>query len=323
MEDSQLLRYSRHILLPELGIEGQERLRASHALVVGAGGLGCAAALYLAVEVTDDVHHSDRAPSDLWQADSLQIAFDLAESGGTAYDTIDDHELSFAISSGAATSFRSHGPAGATDVWLRRGDGPKTYRLSLRNPQTAIQIDLLGPVQVSLAGAPPRAHDFTAPRAIVLHPAAGMVDLDLVFVDPDHPGVTPQVPVRSLAFSRINEFADRGVSIVRRLSTIVGGTLYMESLNGDKRALRPGEELRFSESAGEIRTIRLAGDALALSFHGRVRGMATGSEDSPRSLMPTWLEWLRARHGLTLLWGTTVYLFGLATALVRWLKVPV
>lgn len=48
MNDDQLLRYSRHILLPEIGIEGQERLRGSSALVVGAGGLGCPAALYLA-----------------------------------------------------------------------------------------------------------------------------------------------------------------------------------------------------------------------------------------------------------------------------------
>ena len=48
MNDDQLLRYSRHILLPEIGIEGQERLLASHALVVGAGGLGSPVALYLA-----------------------------------------------------------------------------------------------------------------------------------------------------------------------------------------------------------------------------------------------------------------------------------
>ena len=48
MTDDQLLRYSRHILLPEVGIEGQERLLGSHALVVGAGGLGSPVSLYLA-----------------------------------------------------------------------------------------------------------------------------------------------------------------------------------------------------------------------------------------------------------------------------------
>lgn len=48
MNDSQLLRYSRHILLPEIGIEGQEKLLHAHALIIGAGGLGSPAALFLA-----------------------------------------------------------------------------------------------------------------------------------------------------------------------------------------------------------------------------------------------------------------------------------
>lgn len=48
MNDQQLLRYSRHILLDALGIEGQEKLLAGHALIIGAGGLGSPAALYLA-----------------------------------------------------------------------------------------------------------------------------------------------------------------------------------------------------------------------------------------------------------------------------------
>ncbi|MDQ5880116.1 MAG: molybdopterin-synthase adenylyltransferase, partial [Pseudomonadota bacterium] len=48
MDDSQLLRYSRHLLLNEIGVEGQERILAARALVIGAGGLGSPAALYLA-----------------------------------------------------------------------------------------------------------------------------------------------------------------------------------------------------------------------------------------------------------------------------------
>lgn len=62
MNDDQLLRYSRHILLDELGIEGQERLLGAHALVIGAGGLGAAALPYLAsagvgrITVVDNDH---------------------------------------------------------------------------------------------------------------------------------------------------------------------------------------------------------------------------------------------------------------------------
>ncbi len=48
MNDHQLLRYSRHILLDQIGIEGQQKILAAHVLVIGAGGLGSPAALYLA-----------------------------------------------------------------------------------------------------------------------------------------------------------------------------------------------------------------------------------------------------------------------------------
>ncbi|MBK9244335.1 MAG: molybdopterin-synthase adenylyltransferase MoeB [Burkholderiales bacterium] len=48
MNDQELLRYSRHILLQEIGIEGQARIRAASALVIGAGGLGSPASMYLA-----------------------------------------------------------------------------------------------------------------------------------------------------------------------------------------------------------------------------------------------------------------------------------
>jgi adenylyltransferase/sulfurtransferase len=65
MNDDQLLRYSRHILLPQVGIEGQQQLLGSHALVIGAGGLGSPAALYLATAGVGRISLADGDTVDL------------------------------------------------------------------------------------------------------------------------------------------------------------------------------------------------------------------------------------------------------------------
>jgi molybdopterin-synthase adenylyltransferase len=80
LNDAQLLRYSRHILLNELGVEGQERLLASHALVIGAGGLGSPVALYLG---SAGVGHITVVDHDVVDETNLQrqIAHNLARVG--------------------------------------------------------------------------------------------------------------------------------------------------------------------------------------------------------------------------------------------------
>lgn len=65
MTDEQLLRYSRHILLPELGVEGQQKLLAASALVIGVGGLGSPAALYLAAAGVGTITLADGDDVDL------------------------------------------------------------------------------------------------------------------------------------------------------------------------------------------------------------------------------------------------------------------
>jgi molybdopterin-synthase adenylyltransferase len=80
MDDQQLLRYSRHILLDEIGIEGQQRLLASHALVIGAGGLGSPVALYLGTAGVGRITIVDHDTVDLTNL-QRQIAHNLARVG--------------------------------------------------------------------------------------------------------------------------------------------------------------------------------------------------------------------------------------------------
>jgi molybdopterin-synthase adenylyltransferase len=80
MNDDQLLRYSRHILLDELGIEGQRKLLEAHALVIGAGGLGSPVALYLATAGVGHVTLVDPDTVDLTNL-QRQIAHDMSRLG--------------------------------------------------------------------------------------------------------------------------------------------------------------------------------------------------------------------------------------------------
>ncbi|WP_349745304.1 HesA/MoeB/ThiF family protein [Roseateles cavernae] len=80
MNDEQLLRYSRHILLDEIGIEGQQALLQSHALIIGAGGLGSPAALYLGTAGIGRITLVDHDTVDLTNL-QRQIAHSLARVG--------------------------------------------------------------------------------------------------------------------------------------------------------------------------------------------------------------------------------------------------
>ena len=80
MNDDQLLRYSRHILLDEIGIEGQARLLASHALVIGAGGLGSPVVMYLGTAGVGRITLVDHDTVDLTNL-QRQIAHNLARVG--------------------------------------------------------------------------------------------------------------------------------------------------------------------------------------------------------------------------------------------------
>ena len=80
MNDDQLLRYSRHILLDDVGVEGQQRLVDSHVLIVGAGGLGSPVAMYLAASGVGHITIADHDTVDLTNL-QRQIAHTTARVG--------------------------------------------------------------------------------------------------------------------------------------------------------------------------------------------------------------------------------------------------
>ena len=80
LSDEQLLRYSRHILLDELGVDGQQRLLEGHALVIGAGGLGSPVALYLGTAGVGTITLVDHDTVDLTNL-QRQIAHNLSRVG--------------------------------------------------------------------------------------------------------------------------------------------------------------------------------------------------------------------------------------------------
>ena len=86
MEDQHLLRYSRHILLEEFGIDGQARVSAAHALVIGVGGLGSPVALYLAAAGVGRITLVDDDELDLTNL-QRQIAHTTARVGMAKVDS--------------------------------------------------------------------------------------------------------------------------------------------------------------------------------------------------------------------------------------------
>ncbi|QHI99429.1 molybdopterin-synthase adenylyltransferase MoeB [Xylophilus rhododendri] len=110
MNDDELLRYSRHILLDDIGIEGQERFRGAHVLIVGAGGLGCAAALYLGAA---GVGHLILADDDTVDATNLQrqVAHTADRVGMPKVESL-------------AQAIAAINPLVRTEVVARRADAP-------------------------------------------------------------------------------------------------------------------------------------------------------------------------------------------------------
>jgi hypothetical protein len=205
-----------------------------------------------------------------------------------------------------------------TKMSLRPTGIPQQYQLSFKSSGFNFPVSVSGPIEIGLPSAPAEVLTFSSPKSVALQSGRDPVDLNLTFLKEAKNTFSHQVVIDSLALFGLDQYLNVQQTILRHVSTIASGTLYFQSLGGKEHRLRAGEAILFKTSKGEIRTLELKGDQIAFSFHGRVSGMTTGGEENRISLMPTYLEWLKARHGLSLLWGTTLYFFGLILSIVRW-----
>lgn len=190
-----------------------------------------------------------------------------------------------------------------TRVLLKKTEPPGQYRLTLQGTGLDLRADVNGPVQVNLTGGSEHRLSFLSPKPVTFEPQSQQVNLDLTFLALPQKISPMPLAIQDLSLLRIEDRRGPEGLPVRRVSTILSGTIYLEELNGQELKLRSGEAIRLEGSQGEIEFLELKDDHIVLQFRGRVRGMTTGSSEIGRNLMPTWLEWLRARRGLYLLWA--------------------
>jgi hypothetical protein len=204
-------------------------------------------------------------------------------------------------------------------VRLRTDAATQMLRLALQRADVELKASAYGAIEVAGADQPIPRVELGSPQPVVFKPGPGEAALDLKLVASGGNLFATPLRADSLSFMRVDEAVDETRTVVRQSSAILSGSLYFESLNGLQRNLRVGEMLQLSGATGEIRGLRVEPDHIALRYHGRVEGLTVGAGESRRSLMPTWLDWLKARHGLWLLWGTAVYVFGLVMGALKWL----
>jgi hypothetical protein len=222
-------------------------------------------------------------------------------------------------------------PAGTT-MWVTY-TGASLVTLVLKAPASErleIALSVYGDIR-SISGCPTGSTNevdaFASPQLVELVGApSSPLTLQFTLLPGSALAFSSQMPVADISLLQVDQLVEGTRALARKVSSVLSGVLYLESLNGKQVALRPYEELRFSGSTGVIRKLALtpggSGEgALSLHAYASVKDMTVGTERNVRSLMPTYLEWLSARRGLALLWGSTLYVTGLLASMLRWLKI--
>lgn len=188
------------------------------------------------------------------------------------------------------------------------------YRFHVQSPGTRLKLTAHGRVRLN------RVRELLVtrmPKDFVFMLGETPVDLDVGLGPEKVPDLHMQLPVDRLTLARVEQYGETP----RQVSAILAGSVFFEELNGQEYKLRPAEAMRLGPpSQGTLRTVSLLPGRIALRFNGQVQGVWTSGGAVERSLMPTWLEYLRAQRPLALLLGTITVGWTLFQYLLKWMK---
>ncbi|GGP27261.1 HesA/MoeB/ThiF family protein [Silvimonas amylolytica] len=156
LNDEQLLRYSRHILLDDIGVEGQARIASARVLIIGAGGLGAPAALYLAAAGVGTLTIADADTVDLTNLqrqivhDQSRIGVNKAQSAAQTLTAINP-EINIEALEERLAGERLHALVTVADVVLDCSDNFAT-RHAINRACVAARVPLVSGAAVSFDG---------------------------------------------------------------------------------------------------------------------------------------------------------------------------
>lgn len=210
--------------------------------------------------------------------------------------------------------------AAGSQITVERSPESHTMRLSLSPPPDLLSLYMNGRVELrTTAAEPARELALRSPQMVQLRGGAGGLQVDIT---PPPRQLVTDVLIDSLSFQStqvLNGAGLGGTTITSEQSWLQAGHIYLDEIGGKVIEIRSGQQIDLDMDVGTLRAV-ITDDSsgVGVRFHGRVRKLTSGAGSTETNLMPSYLEWLEARHGLKLFWGTALYCFGLLTAALRW-----
>jgi hypothetical protein len=209
-----------------------------------------------------------------------------------------------------------------TKVLLQHTEVPHQFRISLEAPvekKIEFEVTVSGPIEITCSNFGRVPYNSKDARQATFTAASNQVEIILTFPAAIQFAMLQDIPVNSISFSQLEAFISPEYTQYKPTSSIISGDVYLGELNGKVINLRAAQRLQLTpEPQGKLHSMIVRDEAIEMRFSAYVKELTTGSDEHPRSLMPTLLEWCMSQQGLILMWGTAIYFFGLLMGGIRW-----